>query len=673
MASEDLIVNTIRTLAADTVQKANSGHPGAPMGMAPLAHKLWSTYLRYNPANPKWPNRDRFVLSNGHACALQYVMLHLAGYEEYTLDELKRFRQLHSKTPGHPEVSMTRGGIEVTTGPLGQGISSAVGLAIAEAHLAATYNRPDFTIVDNYTYVFLGDGCMQEGVASEACSLAGHLGLHKLIAFYDDNKITIDGETELSFTEDVVKRYQSYGWHTIEVADGNTNYAAIDHAIQEARKITDRPTLIKVTTTIGFGSQKEGTEKVHGNPLGNDDLAFAKKKFGFNPEQTFHVPPEVTAHFQKKREEGAELEKHWNALFEKYSAAHPELAAEFSRRISGKLPEGWKSVLPTYKPEDPAKATRQFSQTVINALSKVLPELFGGSADLNPSTLSYMDISKDFQKKTPEGRNVRFGVREHGMAAILNGLFAYGGFIPYGATFLNFIGYAFGAVRLSAISEFGVLYVMTHDSIGLGEDGPTHQPIESLAMVRAMPHILLLRPADGNETSGAYAAAIENRHKPSVLCLSRQGLPNLKGTSIDGVSKGAYVIHEASEGKPQLIITGSGSEVQFAVAAAEKLHDVRVRVVSFPSFELFRAQSLEYKQSVFPEGVPVLAVEAASAFGWDEFSHAVVGMRSFGASAPLKDVLNHFGFTADNVAKKAKEVLEFYSNRPAHNLILRPF
>jgi len=428
-----------------------------------------------------------------------------------------------------------------------------------------------------------------------------------------------------------------------------------------------------VTTTIGYGSQKEGTEKVHGNPLGNDDLAFVKKKLGFNPEQSFHVPPEVVAHFQKKKEEGAHLEKQWNELFEKYSAAYPELAAEFKRRVEGKLPEGWRSVLPTYKPEDPAKATRQFSQTVINALSKVLPELFGGSADLNPSTLSYMDISKDFQKKTPEGRNVRFGVREHGMAAILNGLAAYGGFIPYGATFLNFIGYAFGAVRLSAISEAGVLYVMTHDSIGLGEDGPTHQPIESLAMVRSMPHILLLRPADGNETSGVYAAAIENRHRPSVICLSRQGVPNLKGTSIEGVSKGAYVIHEAAEGNPQLIITGSGSEVQLAVAAAQKLTDVRVRVVSFPSFELFRAQSLEYKQAVFPDGVPVLAVEAASTFGWDEFSHGVVGMKSFGASAPLKDVLNLFGFTVDNVVTKAKSLLAFYSDRKAHSLVLKAF
>jgi len=670
--SDERCINTIRVLAADVVQKANSGHPGAPMGMAPLAHKLWTKYLKYNPANPKWFGRDRFVLSNGHACALQYVMLHLTGYEEFTMDQLKQFRQLHSKTAGHPENILVNGGIEVSTGPLGQGLSNAVGFAIAQTHLAAAYNKPDFPIINNHVYVFTGDGCLQEGITSEASSLAGHLGLKNLIVFYDDNHITIDGETELSFTEDVVKRYQAYGWHTIVIEDGNSNWDAIDAAVHEAHK-SDRPTLIKVRTTIGFGSKKQGTEGVHGSPLGAEDIVQVKKKFGFDPEQFFHIPAEVHEVYGKKKAEGAELEKQWNELFEKYSHAHPELASELKRRIEGKLPEGWKSVLPTYKPEDPAKATRQFSQTVINALGKILPELVGGSADLNPSTLSYITASKDFQKETPEGRNIRFGVREHGMAAICNGLAAYGGFIPYGATFLNFIGYALGAVRLSAISDFGVLYVMTHDSIGLGEDGPTHQPIETLPMIRAMPGILLLRPADGNETSGAYSVAIENRKRPSVMCFSRQPVPNIKGTSIDGVYKGAYVISDAQDQKPQLILVGTGSELSLCVSAAEKLTDVKVRVVSFPSFELFREQSLEYRLSVFPEGVPILAVEAAASFSWREFAHATVAMTSFGASAPLKDVLNLFGFTTENVVKKSREVLEFYSKHPAHSVILRPF
>jgi len=407
--------------------------------------------------------------------------------------------------------------------------------------------------------------------------------------------------------------------------------------------------------------------------LGADDVAAVKKKFGFDPSQNFFVPEEARAVYLKCREKGKELENAWNILLEKYTAQFPELATEFNRRRHNRLPENWKSVLPTYKPEDAAKATRQFSQTVINNLAKVLPEMMGGSADLNPSTLSYMDCSKDFQKHSPDGRNIRFGVREHGMAAICNGLHAYGGFISYGATFLNFIGYAYGAVRLSAISHFGVLYVMTHDSIGLGEDGPTHQPIESLMMVRTTPNILLLRPGDGNEVSGAYSVAIENRHRPSVLCLSRQAVPNLKGTSIEGVHKGAYTISDAADGKPQLILVGTGSELSLCVTAAAELKDVKVRVVSMPSWELFREQSQEYKLSVFPEGVPVMAVEAASAIGWEEYAHTVIGMRTFGASAPFKDVFKHFGFTTENVVNKARATLEFYSKHPAESRVLKPF
>jgi len=654
------------------VQKANSGHPGAPMGMAPIAHLLWSKYMRHNPANPQWFNRDRFVLSNGHACALLYSMLHLTGYEEFSMDELKKFRQLDAKTPGHPESHVVKGGIEVTTGPLGQGLSNGVGLAIGSAHLAAEFNREGFNLIDNYTYVFCGDGCLQEGITSEASSLAGHLGLGRLIVFYDDNKITIDGETELSFTEDVAKRYESYGWHVQTVKDGDNDLAAIGAAIEAAQKVHDRPSFIKIRTTIGYGSPNQGKEKVHGSPLGEDGLVSAKKKFGFDPTKFFFIPDEVQQVYAKVKGNGKDLEDAWNTAFQKYKTQYPDLAADLARRISGKLPDNWKSVLPTYKPEDPAKATRQFSQTVINALAKVLPEMMGGSADLNPSTLSYMDCSKDFQKETPEGRNIRFGVREHAMAAICNGLAAHGGFIPYGATFLNFIGYAMGAVRLSAISQFGVIYVMTHDSIGLGEDGPTHQPIESLMMIRATPDILLLRPADGNEVSGAYAVAIENRHRPSVICLSRQGTPNLKGTSIEGVYKGAYVIADSQE-KPQITLVSSGTEVALCTGAAAELKDTKVRVVSMPSWELFRAQPIEYQVSVFPEGVPVLAVEAATVVGWQEYAHAVVGMSTFGGSGPYKDVYKRFGFTTENVAHKARQVVEFYTKHQCGSKVLKPF
>jgi len=658
--SDELCINTIRVLSADVVQKANSGHPGAPMGMSPMAHLLWSKFMKYNPANPHWFNRDRFVLSNGHACALQYVMLHLAGYEEWTMDELKRFRQLDSKTPGHPENHIVHGGIEVTTGPLGQGLANAVGLAIAEANYAAVYNKPDFELFNNYTYVFTGDGCLQEGVSSEACSLAGHLGLKRLIVLYDDNHITIDGETDLSFTEDVIKRYESYGWNTIVVKDGDHDLKGIEAAIAQAQK-SDKPTLIKVRTTIGFGSSKQGTEKVHGSPLGGDELKSVKTKFGFNPEEFFLIPNEVKERYAQKKAEGAELEKKWNELFNKYAAAYPKEAAEIKRRFSGQLPEGWKSLLPTFKPEDPAKATRQFSQTVINAVAKALPDMIGGSADLNPSNLTYMECSTDFQAATPQGRNVRFGVREHGMAAICNGLSAYGGVVAYCATFLNFIGYAMGAVRLSAVSQFGVIYVMTHDSIGLGEDGPTHQPIETLPMLRATPDLVAIRPADGNETSGAYAVAIEHRHKPTVIALGRQNVPNIKGTSIDGVYKGAYVVGNTVD-QPQLILVGSGSELQLCTGAAEKLKDVKVRVVSMPSWEMFKDQSMEYKKSVFPDGVPILAVEAAGAFGWREYAHAAVAMTTFGASGPANAVFAKFGFTVDNVVNKANDLLKFYSN-----------
>lgn len=672
MVNDLLCINTIRTFCADVVQKAKSGHPGAPMGMAPIAHILWGKILKYSPSNPKWYQRDRFVLSNGHACALLYSMLHLTGYEEFTLDELKRFRQVGSKTPGHPENHIVKGGVEVTTGPLGQGFANAVGLAIGEAHLAANFNKPGFPIFDNYTYVFCGDGCLQEGVCAEAASVAGHLGLGKLIVIYDDNKVTIDGETSLSFSEDVPKRFQGYGWHTLVVEKGDEDLAGIEKAIREAQKVTDRPSIISVKTTIGFGSSKQGTEKVHGSPLGEDDVKKVKTLFGFDPEKTFHIPDEVKEYYLKKKEEGKEIEAKWNKMFGEYSAKFPELASEIKRRFDGKLPDAWKSILPTYKPEDPPKGTRQFSQSVIAKISTKIPELVGGSADLNPSTLTYMDCSNDFQKGAHTGRNIRYGVREHGMAAISNGLHAYGGLIPFASTFFNFIGYALGAVRLSAVSEFGVIYIMTHDSIGLGEDGPTHQPVNSLMMMRAMPNFLVIRPADGNEVSGAYAVALEHRKKPSVIVLTRQNVPNLKGTSIEGVYKGAYTILD-TDGKPNLILVGTGSEVSLAVETAKALNDLKVRVVSFPSWELFRQQSQEYKESVFPEGVPVLAIEAGSAVGWREFAHDVVGLDRFGLSGPYQQVYKELGFTVEAISAKAREMVDFYKKVLPHSLVKRPF
>jgi transketolase len=513
---------------------------------------------------------------------------------------------------------------------------------------------------------------LQEGVSAEAGSLAGHLGLGKLIVLYDDNHITIDGHTDLSFSEDVTKRYEAYGWHTSIVKDGDHDIKAIEEAIEAAKKVTDKPSLIKVRLTIGFGSSFAESHKVHGSPLGPEEVAKVKTKFGLDPNQQFFVPPQVAEFYRSFREKGKAQEEKWNALFAEYQKQFPELAAEFNRRHDGKLPTDWKKVLPTFKPTDPEKATRQHSQTVINALAKVIPDLVGGSADLNPSTLSYLDCSKDFQKNSHEGRNIRFGVREHAMAAVCNGLAAYGGFVPYCATFMNFIGYAMGAVRLSAISEFGVIYVMTHDSIGLGEDGPTHQPINSLMMLRAMPNIFVLRPADGNETSGAYAVAIEHRHTPSVLALSRQGLPNLKGTSIEGVAKGAYVIQEPEDGKAQIIFVSSGSEVSIAVKAAELAKDLKVRIVSMPSWELFRAQPLEYQLSVFPDGIPVLAVEAGSVVGWREYAHAVIGMSTFGASGPYKEVYAKFGITSENVVKQAHGVLEFYKGKQVLSPVDRP-
>mmetsp|Transcript_5285 Transcript_5285/g.8300 ORF Transcript_5285/g.8300 Transcript_5285/m.8300 type:complete len:687 (+) Transcript_5285:50-2110(+) len=648
-------VNNIRVLSADVVQKANSGHPGMPMGMAPIAHVLWDKVMNFSPTNPKWANRDRFVLSNGHGCALLYTMLHLCGYN-LSMADLQKFRQLHSKTPGHPENFMTEG-IEVTTGPLGQGIANAVGLAIGEAHTAATFNKPGFPIIDHFTYVFCGDGCLQEGVSGEASSLAGHLGLGKLIVLYDDNKITIDGETSLSFSENVLLRYQAYGWHTQTVLNGDDNLDGILSAIQFAQKVTDKPSIIAIKTVIGFGSAKQGKESVHGAPLGDKDLAAVKAKFGFNPEEKFFVTPAVAKTYGTKKADGAAKVQQWGDMVSSYCRAFPHEGAELVRRLKGELPNGWDKTLPRFSPEDKADATRNLSGKVLNAIAQAVPELCGGSADLTPSNKTALKGIKDFQKGSEAGRYIRFGVREHGMAAIGNGLAAYGGIVPFTATFLNFIQYCFPSVRLAALSGFRQLFVMTHDSIGLGEDGPTHQPVEAINHCRATPNVYLFRPADGNETSGSYLAAM-NKHAPSVLCLSRQGLPHLARSSIENTLKGGYVVFESKNGsKPDLVYVATGSEVSLAIEAAKTMAGKNVRVVSMPCCELFDEQSSNYRASVITPGVPTIAIETAGVQGWEKYSHYCIGMRSFGASAPIKAVMKEFGFTTDQVVATTERFL----------------
>jgi transketolase len=659
---EQLCINSIRFLAIDAVEKAKSGHPGLPMGAAPMAYVLWNRLMRYNPKNPKWFNRDRFVLSAGHGCMLQYALMYLTGYDSVTLDEIKNFRQWKSKTPGHPENFVTEG-VEVTTGPLGQGIANGVGLAIAEAHLAGRFNKPDCQLVDHYTYVILGDGCNMEGISGEACSLAGHLGLGKLIALYDDNHISIDGSTDIAFTEDVSKRFEAYGWHVQHVADGNNDLEGIEKAIAAAKAVTDKPSLIKVTTTIGYGSpNKANTAGVHGAALGGDEVKATRENLGWEYEP-FVVPDDALAHFRKAVEKGAQAESEWQETLAQYKSKYPQEAAEFEQLISGKLPEGWEKSLPTYTPEDKALATRKYSELTLNALAPVVTSLIGGSADLTHSNLTNLKVSGDFQKGHYENRNLRFGVREHGMGAICNGIALHGsGLIPYGATFLVFTDYMRNAIRLSALSEARVIWVMTHDSIGLGEDGPTHQPVEHVASLRAIPNLTVIRPADGNETSGAYKVAIESTHTPTLLALSRQALPVLAGSSIENTAKGAYILSD-SDGTPDLILIGTGSEVQLCVKAADVLRGEgkKVRVVSMPSWELFEQQDAAYKESVFPKSVRKrLSVEAGTSMGWCRYTTdegASISVDTFGASAPDKVVFEKYGFTVDNVVAKAKELL----------------
>ena len=649
-------INTIRFLAADAVQQANSGHPGLPMGAAAMAYTLWTRHLRHNPRNPKWPGRDRFILSGGHGSMLLYSLLHLTGYD-LSLDEIKNFRQFGSKTPGHPEYGLTPG-VEVTTGPLGQGFGQGVGMAIAATHLAAEFNKPGHEIIQSYIYGIVTDGDLMEGVSSEAASLAGHLQLGRIIYLYDDNHISIDGSTDLAFTEDRAGRFEAYGWHVQQIGDGN-DVEAIDAALKAA-KADPRPSLICARTIIGFGApHKQGTAKAHGEALGDEELKAAKENLGWPVEPRFLIPGEVLEFYREAVERGRERETDWKMRFDAYKRIHPALGAELQRRLDGQLPDGWDSDLPSFPVDAKGMATRSSSGKVLNALSVKLPELVGGSADLTPSNNTKFEEAGDFEKDNPIGRYLRFGVREHGMGTALNGLNLFGGLIAYGGTFLIFSDYMKPAIRIAAISSIRSIFVFTHDSVGLGEDGPTHQPIEQLMALRAVPNLTVIRPADANEVAEAWRVAINRIHSPTALALTRQNVPTLEGTDRGMLSKGAYVLKDFGE-DPQLILIASGSEVSLIYEAAQKLfaEGAAVRVVSFPSWELFDEQDDAYRESVFPKNVTArLAVEAGATLGWERYAKSVLGLDHYGASAPYKIIFEKFGFTVENVVAKAKELL----------------
>ena len=650
-------INAIRFLAADAVQQANSGHPGLPMGGAAMAFTLWTRHLRHNPRNPKWAGRDRFVLSGGHGSMLLYALLHLTGYD-LSLDEIKNFRQFESRTPGHPEYGLTPG-VETTTGPLGQGFGQGVGMAMAATHLAAQFNRPGHEIIQSFIYGIVTDGDLMEGISSEAASLAGHLQLGRLIYLYDDNHISIDGSTDLAFTEDRGGRFEAYGWHLQRIADGNDVEAV--HAAIEAAKEDPRPSLIAVRTTIGFGApNRQGTAKAHGEPLGDEELMAAKNNLGWPLEPRFLIPGEVMEFYREAVERGREIEAEWTQRFDAYKQAFPELGAELQRRLDRDLPMGWDVDLPTFPADAKGMATRSSSGKVLNALAAKLPELVGGSADLTPSNNTKFEEAGDFQKDNPSGRYFRFGVREHAMAAALNGMNLFGGLIAYGGTFLVFSDYMKPAIRIAAISGIPSIFVFTHDSIGLGEDGPTHQPIEHLMALRAVPNLLVIRPADANEVAQAWRIAITQTSRPTALALTRQNVPTLEGTQQDMLSKGAYVLKDFGK-NPQLILIASGSEVSLIVEAAEQLavEGIVARVVSFPSWELFEAQEEDYRASVLPKHISArLAVEAGAILGWERYASAVVGIDHYGASAPYKVIFERFGFTVENVVARAKELLK---------------
>ncbi len=657
---DQLSINTLRFLAVDAVEKANSGHPGAPLGDSPMVYLLFHKYMRHNPKHSKWTNRDRFVLSNGHASAMLYGVLHLTGYD-LSIADLEQFRQYGSKTPGHPEYGDTDG-VEVTTGPLGQGFAMAVGMAMAEKHLAAIYNRPGFEVVDHYTYGMCGDGDLMEGVSHEAASLAGTLGLGKLIFLYDDNLISLDGPTELSFTEDVLERFEAYHWHVQRVADGN-DLEGISKAIEAAQAVKDKPSLIAVRTVIGYGSPKAGTNKVHGEALGAEAVKATKKFFSWPEDKTFYVPDEAAKNWLQAVDKGAKEESDWNALFANYRKSFPELAAEFERVQEGRLKDGWEQSLPQFPADGKPVATRTAGNTVMNAFVKYVPELLGGAADLSTSTKTVIKNSGNFHLD-PAAQNVYFGVREFGMCAAVNGMAVHGGIIPYGSTFFNFSDYAKAAIRLAAIMQSHSIFVFTHDSIGLGEDGPTHQPVEQLTMLRAIPHLTDFRPADANETSAVWGLALERRGA-CFMALSRQDLPLLdpvKHRVFEGVRRGAYVVEQGGE-SPDLLIVGTGAELWPAMRAAEELkkEGITTRVVSMPSTHIFDEQSDAYKASIFPDHLPKLAIEAGATLGWWKYvgrDGDVIGLDRFGASGQGVTVLEKLGFGTDNVVARARALVE---------------
>ena len=661
-ALDQLCINTVRTLAMDAVQKAESGHPGTAMALAPLAYVLWQRHLRYNPANPDWADRDRFVLSCGHACMLLYSVLYLTGYD-LTLEEIKQFRQWGSRTPGHSEHGVTAG-VEATTGPLGQGTGNAVGMAIAEAQLAALFNRPSHQIVDHYTYFLASDGDLMEGISHEACSLAGHLKLGKLIGFYDDNHITIDGDTALTFSDDTAKRFEAYGWHVQRVADGN-DLNGLDNAIRAAKRVADQPSLIIVRTHIAWGSpHKQDTAEAHGAPLGAEEVKLTKQNLGWPSLEPFHVPDEALAHWRRARERGGRLEAEWRKKWDAYRQAHLDLAAELERRLAGRLPDGWDAALPAFGPTD-AQATRAASGKVLNAIAPKLPELIGGSADLAGSNNTDIKGAASFSAGQRAGRNFHFGVREHGMGAVLNGIALHRGFIAYSGTFLIFSDYMRPSIRLAAVTHLRPIYVFTHDSIGLGEDGPTHQPVEQLSALRAIPNMTVIRPADAGEVVEAWRAAILHNGGPVALVLTRQKVSvvdRAKYAPAAGLHRGGYVLADAPGGKPEIVLMGTGSEVELVLGAYEKLKaDGRQpRAVSMPCLEYFAKQPQSYRDGVLPPGVPRVAVEAAAPMSWYRWvgeRGVIVGIERFGASAPYQRIYKELGLTVENVVAKAKGLL----------------
>jgi transketolase len=665
---DQLCINTIRTLSIDAIQKANSGHPGLPLGMAPAAYVLWTRFLRHNPKNPKWFGRDRFLLSAGHGSMLIYSLLHLTGYD-MSLDEIRKFRQLHSKTPGHPENILTSG-IEITTGPLGQGFANGVGMGIATAHLAATFNKKGFPVVDNYIYCICSDGDLMEGVSYESSSLAGHLKLGNLIYLYDDNRITIDGSTDLAFTEDVTKRFEACGWHVSEVADGN-DLGAIEAAIAAAQKVKDKPSIIRIKTIIGYGMPKQGTSKAHSDAPGVDAVKETKRNLDWPEDKQFFIPKEALSNFRQALKAGPKMEKDWSAMVGKYEKEYADLGRAFNDIRSGDLPNGWETLLPKFDHVE-AKATRAYSGDVINAIAGGMPQLIGGSADLTPSNNTYLKSSEDFQAGLYKNRNIHFGIREHAMGSAMNGMALFGSVIPFGGTFQTFSDYMRPAIRLAALSHIRVLFVFTHDSIGLGEDGPTHQSVEHLAALRAIPNLAVIRPCDAHETREAWRAALKRTEGPTAFALSRQKVDLIdrkKFADAKGLHRGAYVLAEAEgadgqTAEPKLILIATGSEVGLAMKARESLSAKRIptRVVSMPCWEFFDEQPAKYKETVLPAAVTArLAIEAGISLGWHKYvgEHGdTLSVDRFGASAPAEDVFRDYGFTVENVVRKAKKLIQ---------------